>query len=106
MGFAHSIEVWENEKIVGGLYGLSLGSAFFGESMFSEKSNASKVALTHLIYILKNANFTLLDAQFPNEHLKQFGLIEIKKREFKELLSKALMIKKKFPQEVYKFHEN
>ena len=106
MGFAHSIEVWDNEKIVGGLYGLSLGSAFFGESMFSEKSNASKVALTHLIYILKNANFTLLDAQFPNEHLKQFGLIEIKKREFKELLSKALMIKKKFPQEVYKFHEN
>ena len=85
---------------------MSLGSAFFGESMFSEKSNASKVALTHLIYILKNANFTLLDAQFPNEHLKQFGLIEIKKREFKELLSKALMIKKKFPQEVYKFHEN
>ena len=95
MGFAHSIEVWNNEKIVGGLYGLSLGSAFFGESMFSEMSNASKVALTHLIYILKNANFTLLDAQFPNEHLKQFGLIEIKKREFKELLSKVFMIKKK-----------
>ncbi len=104
MGFAHSIEVWFGDEIVGGLYGLTLGSVFFGESMFSKKSNASKVALTHLIYLLKTAGFKILDAQFPNNHLRQFGLIEINKDDFKIKLNYALQKKLFFPQKLFDFN--
>ena len=89
MGFAHSVEVFDDERLVGGLYGVKLGRAFFGESMFSEVTNASKIALTHLMARLHYGGFTLLDAQFGNNHLTQFGLIEIPRAEFKSLLGDA-----------------
>jgi|GEM_PF-974770 len=80
MGFGHSVEIWDHDRLIGGLYGLSLGSAFFGESMFSEESNASKMALAFLMAALHKAKFTLLDAQFSSEHLRQFGLIDASAR--------------------------
>jgi leucyl/phenylalanyl-tRNA--protein transferase len=91
-GFAHSVECWQDSVLVGGLYGVSIGGAFFGESMFSRVSNASKVALVHLVELLKNAGYTLLDAQFTNEHLKQFGIVEIPRKDYLEKLEKALTI--------------
>ena len=90
MGFAHSFEVWEDKALIGGLYGIKLGGAFFGESMFSRRSNASKIALAHLMARLYYGNFTLLDAQFTNDHLLQFGLIEVPKQEFQKQLQTAL----------------
>lgn len=89
-GFAHSVECWQDSILVGGLYGVSIGGAFFGESMFSKTTNASKVALVHLVELLKNSGYTLLDAQFINEHLKQFGIIEIPRKDYLEKLEKAL----------------
>jgi leucyl/phenylalanyl-tRNA--protein transferase len=89
-GFAHSIETWEDGTLAGGLYGLAIGGAFFGESMFSLKSDASKVALVHLAARLKFGGFRLLDAQFPNPHLDQFGAVEIGERAFEVLLERAL----------------
>lgn len=86
MGFAHSVEVFDANKLVGGLYGIKLGRIFFGESMFSRVPNASKIALAHLMGRLHHGGFSLLDAQFGNDHLTQFGLIEIPKDEFKILL--------------------
>ena len=97
MGKAHSIEVWDKEKLIGGLYGVSLGGAFFGESMFSRATNASKYALIHLVAALKFANYQLLDAQFYNPHLEQFGLIEIPRDEFQQMLKTALEIETNFP---------
>lgn len=96
MGFAHSLECWDGEKLVGGLYGVSLGSAFFGESMFSRATNASKVALVHLIYRLRRNGFTLLDTQFTTAHLEKFGVIEISKESYSELLREALSINADF----------
>lgn len=90
MGFAHSVECWEGEKLSGGLYGVALAGAFFGESMFSKTSGASKVALVHLVGLLKNAGYTLLDTQYVNDYLKQFGVVEIAKEEYLTLLRKAL----------------
>ena len=90
MGFGHSVEIWEEDRLIGGLYGLSLGSAFFGESMFSKTSNASKMALACLMAALHHAKFTLLDAQFSSEHLRQFGLIDIPQPAFKQALASAL----------------
>lgn len=90
MGFAHSLEVWDEGQLIGGLYGVCLGAVFFGESMFSRQSNASKIALCHLMARLYYAGFELLDAQFTNEHLRQFGLIEISRDEFHSRLKKAL----------------
>ena len=90
MGFAHSVEVYSDEKLVGGLYGLAIGGCFFGESMFSRQSNTSKLALVHLIARLKESGFTLLDAQFSNDHLKQFGLQEIPADDFTDMLNSAL----------------
>lgn len=90
MGFAYSFEVWEEQALIGGLYGIKLGSAFFGESMFSRRSNASKIALAHLMARLYYGGFTLLDAQFANDHLLQFGLIEIPKQAFQKQLQTAL----------------
>jgi len=90
MGFAHSVECWQGNRLVGGLYGIALGAAFFGESMFSRETNASKIALVHLLAYLKMGNFQLLDTQFVTEHLTRFGTIEIPARDYLTRLEKAL----------------
>lgn len=90
LGFAHSIEVWRDEKLVGGLYGVALRAAFFGESMFSRQTDASKVALVHLVARLRAGGFHLLDAQFTNDHLRQFGIHEISREQFQQRLERAL----------------
>ena len=95
-GFCHSVEVWLENRLVGGLYGVALGAAFFGESMFSEVSNASKVALVHLVAKLKYYGFTLLDTQFNTEHLMQFGAIEIDRKEYQTQLHAALSMQGHF----------
>ena len=92
MGYGHSIECWREEKLVGGLYGVALGGAFFGESMFSREPNASKVALVHLVARLKASGFTLLDSQFITEHLAQFGAIEIPRRDYRAQLAEAIKL--------------
>lgn len=89
-GHAHSMEVWSDGHLVGGLYGVAIGGAFFGESMFSRATDASKVALVHLAARLLREGFTLLDAQFHNPHLEQFGLIELHRHDFRALLSSAI----------------
>ncbi len=94
MGHAHSIEVWdgapERGRLVGGLYGVSLGGAFFGESMFSRARDASKVALVHLVARLRMFGFTLLDAQFQTAHLAQFGCHEVPRAAYKRELATAV----------------
>ena len=95
-GHAHSIECWDGDHLVGGLYGVALGGAFFGESMFSRATDASKIALVHLVAHLLEDGFVLLDAQFHNPHLEQFGLIEIPRQDFKKLLKDALTVEAKF----------
>jgi leucyl/phenylalanyl-tRNA--protein transferase len=90
LGFAHSIECWEGEELVGGLYGLALGRAFFGESMVSRRTDASKVALAWLVARLKAGGFTLLDCQFQTPHLASLGAVEIPKSTYSELLAVAL----------------
>ncbi len=89
-GEAHSVEVWHNEKLIGGLYGVSLGGAFFGESMFSRAADASKMALVRLVEILREAGYELLDTQYVNEHLKQFGVEGWSKERYMTKLAKAL----------------
>ena len=89
-GHAHSVEVWEGETLVGGLYGVKLGRAFFGESMFSRRTDASKVALAWLVARLKSGNFSLLDCQFMTEHLASLGAISIPRETYAALLSAAL----------------
>ena len=89
-GHAHSIAVWEGERLVGGLYGVKLGRAFFGESMFSRRTNASKVALASLVARLKVGNFTLLDCQFMTEHLASLGAVSVPRETYVALLSAAL----------------
>jgi leucyl/phenylalanyl-tRNA--protein transferase len=89
-GFAHSVETWQQGNLVGGLYGLSLGAAFFAESKFSRATDASKVALVHLAARLKAGGYTLLDAQFPNPHLNQFGSVTVTEERFQFMLSQAL----------------
>lgn len=96
MGNAHSVEVWEGEKLVGGLYGVSIGGAFFGESMFSRTTNASKVALVYLVRRLNEAGYVLLDTQFITDHLKTMGAIEVSRAEYHDILEKALKIKASF----------
>jgi leucyl/phenylalanyl-tRNA--protein transferase len=99
MGIAHSVEVWSNEQdptLLGGLYGLTMGSAFLGESMFSNAPNASQIALVALVEHLRSKGFTLLDAQMSSEHLKQFGLLEISQFEYLKLLNSALSSSAKF----------
>jgi leucyl/phenylalanyl-tRNA--protein transferase len=90
MGLAHSVESWRDGQLVGGLYGLALGGAFFGESMFSRQTDASKVALCHLVARLRRGGFTLLDSQFVTEHLTRFGACEIPKADYLQLLAKAI----------------
>ncbi|MFC0482443.1 leucyl/phenylalanyl-tRNA--protein transferase [Gellertiella hungarica] len=89
-GHAHSVEAWEGDELVGGLYGVSLGSAFFGESMFSRRTNASKICLVHLVERLRARGFTLLDTQFTTEHLKTFGAIDVPKADYARLLEAAM----------------
>ncbi|MBO4519883.1 MAG: leucyl/phenylalanyl-tRNA--protein transferase [Alphaproteobacteria bacterium] len=96
LGLAHSVECWREGKLAGGLYGVSLGGAFFGESMFSKETNASKVALCALVDRLKAGGFTLLDTQFLTSHLASFGGIEIAQENYLILLEQALNIKASF----------
>jgi len=90
LGYAHSVETYIEERMVGGLYGVALGKAFFGESMFSDVSNASKAAFYFLVERLKELNFVLLDSQYLNPHTKLLGAIEISKDEYMKLLNKSL----------------
>ncbi len=89
-GNAHSVEVWNDERLVGGLYGVKLGRAFFGESMFSRETDASKVALAWLVARLKVGNFTLLDCQFMTEHLASLGAVTVSREDYVALLAAAL----------------
>ena len=95
-GHCHSIETWRDGQLVGGLYGVALGGAFFGESMFSRETDASKVALVHLIARLKAGGFTLLDSQFVTDHLARFGALEVPRAEYHEELTKALRVDARF----------
>ncbi len=90
LGHAHSIETWHQGELVGGLYGISLGRAFFGESMFSRATDASKVALAHLVARLKVGGFELLDCQFQTPHLKSLGAVEISRDDYSVMLGAAL----------------
>ncbi|MEJ0013346.1 MAG: leucyl/phenylalanyl-tRNA--protein transferase [Bauldia sp.] len=90
MGAAHTVETWRDGKLVGGLYGVQLGAAFFGESMFSRERDASKVALVHLVARLKAGGFMLLDTQFTTAHLKQFGAIDVDRRVYQAMLEEAI----------------
>ena len=90
IGHAHSIEAWQKNRLVGGLYGVSLGAAFFGESMFSIVSNSSKVCLVYLLANLKIKGFRLLDTQFINPHLKKLGAIEISRKKYLKMLGNSL----------------
>jgi leucyl/phenylalanyl-tRNA--protein transferase len=89
-GHCHSVEVYDGERLVGGLYGVSLGRAFFGESMFHRARDASKIALVHLIARLKAGGYRLLDTQFVTDHLRSFGAVEVPKRRYHRLLEDAL----------------
>ena len=90
-GYAHSVECWQGDELVGGLYGVQLGRAFFGESMFSIQRDASKVALVHLIARLRTGGFTLLDTQFTTDHLERFGTRVVSKQDYRRLLNAALL---------------
>jgi leucyl/phenylalanyl-tRNA---protein transferase len=89
-GLAHSVEVWRDNELVGGLYGVAIGGAFFGESMVSRATDASKIALVHLVGRLRAGGFMLLDCQFQTDHLRQFGVIELPKAEYLKLLTDAV----------------
>ena len=95
-GFAHSVETWRDGVLVGGLYGVAVGGAFFGESMFHRESDASKAALAGLVDRLRARGYTLLDTQWVTEHLMQFGAIEIPRRRYLRLLDEALAIEAAF----------
>jgi len=89
-GHCHSVEVYDGDELVGGLYGVTLGAAYFGESMFHRARDASKVALVHLVARLKAGGYMLLDTQFVTDHLKTFGAVEIPRRQYHRLLEEAL----------------
>jgi len=89
-GHGHSVEVWQEERLVGGVYGLAIGGAFFGESMFSRVRDASKIALIELVLRLREAGFLLLDTQFVTDHLRRFGAIEITRAEYRARLQRAI----------------
>ncbi|MBU6155702.1 MAG: leucyl/phenylalanyl-tRNA--protein transferase [Alphaproteobacteria bacterium] len=95
-GHAHSVEVWDGEELVGGLYGPSIGGAFFGESMFSRATDASKIALVHLVARLRVGGYRLLDTQFITAHLAQFGAVEISRAAYRRLLKPAVRAKADF----------
>jgi leucyl/phenylalanyl-tRNA--protein transferase len=91
-GVAHTVEVWDGKELVGGLYGLAIGGAFFGESMFHRRTNASKMAMAHLVERLNAGGFTLLDTQFVTDHLASLGGIEIPRALYEERLADALKV--------------
>jgi leucyl/phenylalanyl-tRNA--protein transferase len=100
LGYAHSVECRRKGELVGGLYGIALGGAFFGESMFSRERDASKVALAHLVLRLGLGGFRLLDTQFITRHLAQFGTVEIDRGDYRRLLAEALSVSGRFYGEV------
>lgn len=91
-GFAHSFEAWYGDELAGGLYGVSIGKAFFGESMFHHMTDASKATLVFLVEFLREKNFRLLDTQYLNPHLLQFGAYEVSHDEYMEMLNEAVSI--------------
>ena len=93
LGHAHSLEIWEGRTLAGGVYGVALGGAFFGESMFSERTNGSKLALAHLTDHLRRCGFSLFDTQFITPHLARLGAFEIPRRDYQARLREALKIK-------------
>ena len=97
-GYAHSVECWRGDVLVGGLYGVTIAGAFFGESMFTRETDASKVAMVHLVARLDHAGYRLLDTQFLTDHLAQFGAIEVTRQEYRRLLDAALAVDAAFPQ--------
>jgi leucyl/phenylalanyl-tRNA--protein transferase len=99
-GAAHSVECWLEGELVGGLYGISLGAAFFGESMFSRVTDASKVALVHLVARLRRGGYRLLDTQFLTPHLAQFGGVEVSRARYHRLLAEALRYRATFPRDL------
>jgi leucyl/phenylalanyl-tRNA--protein transferase len=96
LGFAHSVEAWSNGKLVGGLYGVALGGAFFGESMFHRKTDASKFALLSLVEHLRAKRFALLDTQWLTTHLARFGAVEIARNQYLNLLTHAVDLPREF----------
>jgi len=96
LGHCHTVEIWDGPELVGGLYGVALNGAFFGESMFSYARDASKIALLHLAARLAYGGFKLLDTQFVTDHLRQFGTVELNREEFHRLLEKALDVQADF----------
>ncbi|MGF7160439.1 leucyl/phenylalanyl-tRNA--protein transferase [Rhodoligotrophos appendicifer] len=96
MGFCHTVECWQGDALVGGLYGVRVGGAFFGESMFSRTRDASKVALIHLVARLNAGGFTLLDTQFVTDHLTRFGAREIPREDYHAMLDEALYMEGDF----------
>ncbi|MDE2390077.1 MAG: leucyl/phenylalanyl-tRNA--protein transferase [Rhodospirillales bacterium] len=97
LGFAHSVETWQEGRLVGGLYGAALGGVFFGESMFSTVTDASKVALAHLVARLRLGGYTLLDTQFITTHLARFGAIEVPRNAYHAMLAEAVEVQARFP---------
>ena len=91
-GFAHTVEVWDGADLIGGLYGLAIGGAFFGESMFHRRTDASKMAMAHLVDRLNAGGFTLLDTQFVTDHLASLGGIEIPREDYEDRLGRALTL--------------
>lgn len=91
LGHAHSVEAWDDDQLVGGLYGVSLGRAFFGESMFSRRPDASKICLVHLVEQLKERGFALLDTQFTTDHLRRFGAVDVPRADYEQMLGEALI---------------
>jgi len=96
LGLAHSVESWQGDRLTGGLYGVALGGAFFGESMFHRVTDASKVALVHLVRRMRERGFALLDVQFMTPHLRAFGAVEIPRREYLLRLRQALKLRCRF----------
>jgi leucyl/phenylalanyl-tRNA---protein transferase len=96
LGYAHSVEAWKEGMLAGGLYGVALGAAFFGESMFSREREASKVALVHLVERMRRTQFELLDTQFVTPHLAHFGAVEISRNDYLVLLRRAVRKKRSF----------
>ncbi|MBI3513009.1 MAG: leucyl/phenylalanyl-tRNA--protein transferase, partial [Proteobacteria bacterium] len=99
-GYAHSVECWQDDRLVGGLYGVAIGGAFFGESMFSRVEDASKVALVHLVARMTAGGYRLLDTQFVTAHLARFGAIEIPRADYRRRLRIALRARARFPAEL------
>ena len=96
LGFAHSVEAWQDRQLAGGLYGVAIGGAFFGESMFHRVADASKVAMVHLVERMRERGFALLDVQFMTEHLRRFGAVEIPRAEYEQRLERALTASARF----------